>query len=135
MKMNNRDIAVMFDQVADMLAIRGDQIHRVLAYRRAAESIAALSRDINQVAAEGSLTEVAGIVRGIPGKETRKKLLSGEPADVEYGDLTVPTVHLAHPGIVMRKGMKDSRNPWPRRHMEEHVPVLRGWLEENSLLA
>jgi DNA polymerase (family 10) len=59
--MNNRDIVDMFDQVADMLAIRGDHIHRILAYRRAAESIAALGRDINQVAAEGTLTEIPGI--------------------------------------------------------------------------
>ncbi len=59
--MNNRDIVNMFEQVADMLAIRGDHIHRVLAYRRAAESIAALGRDINQVAAEGTLTEIPGI--------------------------------------------------------------------------
>lgn len=44
-----------------MLAIRGDQIHRVLAYRRAAESIEALGRDINDVYAEGSLTDIPGI--------------------------------------------------------------------------
>ncbi|NCF66713.1 MAG: DNA polymerase/3'-5' exonuclease PolX [Chloroflexi bacterium] len=66
--MNNRDIVEIFDQVADMLAIRGDQIHRVLAYRRAAESIAALGRDINQVAAEGSLTEVPGIGKTLAAK-------------------------------------------------------------------
>lgn len=66
--MNNRDIVEIFDQVADMLAIRGDQIHRVLAYRRAAESIAALGRDINQVAAEGSLIEVPGIGKTLAAK-------------------------------------------------------------------
>ena len=59
--MNNRDVADTFAIVADMLAIRGDQIHRVLAYRRAAESIEALGRDVNQVYAEGALTEIPGI--------------------------------------------------------------------------
>lgn len=44
-----------------MLAIRGDQIHRILAYRKAAESIDALSRDINLVYAEGKLTDIPGI--------------------------------------------------------------------------
>jgi DNA polymerase (family 10) len=44
-----------------MLAIRGDQIHRVLAYRRAAESLEALGRDINQVYAEGTLTDIPAI--------------------------------------------------------------------------
>ena len=57
----NREIVDTFEQIADMLAIRGDQIHRVLAYRRAAESIEALGRDINQVYAEGKLTEIPAI--------------------------------------------------------------------------
>ncbi len=51
----------MFDQVADMLAIRGDNVHRIAAYRRAAESIRGLSRDINTIAAEGGLTSIGGI--------------------------------------------------------------------------
>lgn len=59
--MNNRDVVDMFNRVADMLSIRGDQIHRILAYRRAAESVEALGRDINQVHAEGTLTEIPGI--------------------------------------------------------------------------
>jgi DNA polymerase (family 10) len=59
--MNNREVADMFETVADMLAIRGDQIHRVLAYRRAGENIRELGRDINQIAAEGRLTSIPGI--------------------------------------------------------------------------
>ena len=39
--MNNRDVATVFEQIADMLAIRGDSFHRILAYRNAADSIAA----------------------------------------------------------------------------------------------
>jgi DNA polymerase (family X) len=59
--MKNREIAQTFDRIADMLAIRGDQIHRVLAYRRAAESIESLGRDVNQVYQEGGLTDIPGI--------------------------------------------------------------------------
>ncbi|HNS39209.1 MAG TPA: helix-hairpin-helix domain-containing protein, partial [Promineifilum sp.] len=59
--MKNRDVVDTFNQIADMLAIRGDQIHRILAYRRAAESIETLGRDINTVYAEGKLTEIPGI--------------------------------------------------------------------------
>ncbi len=59
--MNNREITQRFADVADMLAIRGDNIHRVLAYRRAAEAIENLGRDVNQVYAEGSLTDIPGI--------------------------------------------------------------------------
>lgn len=59
--MSNREVVDLFAKVADMLAIRGDNIHRVLAYRRAAESIEALGRDINQVYAAGELEEIPGI--------------------------------------------------------------------------
>ncbi len=59
--MRNREVVELFSRVADMLAIRGDQIHRILAYRKAAESIEALGRDINVVYAEGKLTDIPGI--------------------------------------------------------------------------
>ncbi|HSM58187.1 MAG TPA: DNA polymerase/3'-5' exonuclease PolX [Candidatus Sulfomarinibacteraceae bacterium] len=59
--MNNRDVAETFERVADMLAIRGDNIHRILAYRKAAESVRGLGRDINTVHAKGELTQIPGI--------------------------------------------------------------------------
>lgn len=59
--MNNREVAQLFSDVADMLSIRGDNVHRVLAYRRAAEAIETLGRDVNQVYAEGALIEIPGI--------------------------------------------------------------------------
>jgi DNA polymerase (family 10) len=66
--MNNRDVIEMFNRVADMLAIRGDQIHRILAYRKAAESIGDLGRDINQVYTEGTLTDIPGIGQTLAAK-------------------------------------------------------------------
>lgn len=59
--MNNREIADVFFRVADMLAIRGDTIHRILAYRHAAESIEALGRDIHQIYDEGALTTIPNV--------------------------------------------------------------------------
>jgi DNA polymerase (family 10) len=59
--MNNREIAQTFEQIADMLAIRGDHFHRVLAYRRAAENIRELNRDLGHLRAEGDLTDIPGI--------------------------------------------------------------------------
>lgn len=59
--MNNREVAEIFERIGDMLAIRGDNIHRILAYRRASESIADLSRDINAIHAAGELTDIPGI--------------------------------------------------------------------------
>ncbi|MCB8981778.1 MAG: DNA polymerase/3'-5' exonuclease PolX [Ardenticatenaceae bacterium] len=59
--MNNREVAKIFSDVADMLSIRGDIIHRVLSYRKASEAIQELGRDINQVYEAGELTEIPGI--------------------------------------------------------------------------
>lgn len=59
--MNNRQIAEIFEQIADMLAIRGDNYHRILAYRNGAESIRGLGRDVNAVYESGELTEIHGI--------------------------------------------------------------------------
>ena len=59
--MNNREVVDTFNKVADMLSIRGDQIHRILAYRKAAESIESLGRDINSVYANERLTDIPGI--------------------------------------------------------------------------
>ncbi len=66
--MTNRDVIKMFNLVADMLAIRGDQIHRILAYQKAAESISDLGRDINQVYEEGALTDIPGIGKTLAAK-------------------------------------------------------------------
>lgn len=59
--MNNREIAATFELVADMLAIRGDHFHRVNAYRRAAENIRELHRDLQSISDDGELTAIPGI--------------------------------------------------------------------------
>jgi len=51
----------MFERVAAMLSIRGDQFHRILAYQRAAENIRELSRDLRQIDEEGALTSIPSI--------------------------------------------------------------------------
>ncbi|MCB8968405.1 MAG: DNA polymerase/3'-5' exonuclease PolX [Ardenticatenaceae bacterium] len=66
--MNNREIADLFERVSQMLSIRGDVVHRVLAYQKAAEAIRDLGRDVNQVYAEGGLTEIPGIGKTLADK-------------------------------------------------------------------
>jgi DNA polymerase (family 10) len=68
MAMNNQQVAEIFATIADMLQIKGENIHRVLSYRRAAENIAALSEDINDLWREGSLTEIQGVGKTIAAK-------------------------------------------------------------------
>lgn len=59
--MNNQEIAHIFQQIADILAIQGANRHRVFAYQRAAETLTHLERDVADVWHEGKLTEIPGI--------------------------------------------------------------------------
>ena len=68
MSLSNREIAEVFARCADMLQIRGDNIHRVLSYRRAAETIRAAPRDLRVISSEGALTELRYIGKTIAAK-------------------------------------------------------------------
>lgn len=87
--MRNREIVEIFSNVSDMLAIRGDQVHRVLAYKRAAESIEALGRDINLVYAEGKLTDIPNIGNTLAEKIT-EMLTTGRLAFYEKVAQDIP---------------------------------------------
>ena len=66
--MDNREMAHTFQQIADMLAIQGENRHRIFAYQRAAETIAHLERDVADVWREGKLTELPGIGKTLAAK-------------------------------------------------------------------
>ena len=68
MSLSNREIADIFERCADMLQIRGDNIHRVLSYRRASETIRGLPRDLRVIANEGGLTDLNYIGKTIAAK-------------------------------------------------------------------
>jgi len=68
LSLSNREIADVFERCADMLQIRGDNIHRVLSYRRAAESIRSLTRDLRVIANDGNLTDISYIGKTIAAK-------------------------------------------------------------------
>ena len=68
MSLTNREIADIFARCADMLQIKGENIHRVLSYRRAAETIYDLPRDLRAISAEGGLTDLTNIGKTIAAK-------------------------------------------------------------------
>jgi len=69
-KLHNRDIAALFERLADLLEIEGDNPFRVRAYRNAAETISGLSaRLADLVAAQTDLTRYSHI-----GKEIAEKI-------------------------------------------------------------
>ena len=64
----NRQIAERFTQIADLLDIKGENRFKILAYRRAAENIMALGRDVEAVYEAGELGAVPGIGKAIQDK-------------------------------------------------------------------
>jgi len=66
---SNAEIAATFRLLADLLSLRGESIYKINAYRRAAESIAALPEPITAIRARGALDEIPGV-----GKEIALKI-------------------------------------------------------------
>jgi DNA polymerase (family 10) len=91
--LTNREIADLFDRTADMLQIKGESIHRVLAYRSAAEAIRQQPRDLRAIAAEDGLETIPAIGKTIAEK-IRELLATGKLAFYEKLAAEVP------PGVV-----------------------------------
>ncbi len=66
--MTNHELAETFRLIADLLDIKGEVIYVTLAYRKAADSLEALGRDINDVWREGGLREIPGVGKAIADK-------------------------------------------------------------------
>src|SRR5215210_970053 len=72
--MNNQELAQVFANVGDLLEIKGEVIYKILAYRRAAESLRDYSRDVRAVWKEGKLREIPAVGPAI--EEKINELLS-----------------------------------------------------------
>jgi len=66
---NNHEVAQLLRRIADMLEIKGEIVYKSVAYRRAADNIANLGRDIRDVWREGKLRTIPGV-----GEALAKKL-------------------------------------------------------------
>lgn len=70
MSLTNKDIAQIFENIADILEIQGESRFKFLSYRRAAETISELQRDLQAYADEGTLKELPGVGKAIADKIT-----------------------------------------------------------------
>ncbi len=66
--MNNSEIAKVFADIADLLALNKDNIFKIRAYQKAARSIEELSVNVEQLVAEGKLKEIPGAGEAITKK-------------------------------------------------------------------
>lgn len=75
--MKNKEIAQIFDRIADALEFKGEQFFRVLAYRKAARIIEEMTEDVELLNKENKLREVPGIGEGIA-KKINEYLTTGK---------------------------------------------------------
>jgi DNA polymerase (family 10) len=70
-KMINLDMARIFDEIADILEVKGENPFRIRAYRRAARTIETLTQDLKVIAERGGVSElkkIPGVGEGIAKK-------------------------------------------------------------------
>jgi DNA polymerase (family 10) len=80
---HNADIAAVFEEIADLLEIRGDNPFRIRAYRNAARTVGEIARDLAGVVARGGeLPKLPGIGADLAGK-IREIAASGSCALLE----------------------------------------------------
>lgn len=69
MPVHNEDIAAVFDELADLLEIEGDNPFRIRAYRNGARSLRELGRDIGALVEAGEdITRLSGIGKNLAAK-------------------------------------------------------------------
>ena len=66
--MKNQEVAEIFAAMADILAIQGENYHRIMAYRRAAENVATLGRPLDEVWQAGELETIPGVGKTLAAK-------------------------------------------------------------------
>ena len=67
-RLSNRQIKERFEQIADLMEIKGENRFKILAYRRAAENIQDLGRDVTTIWEAGELADIPGVGKAIHDK-------------------------------------------------------------------
>ncbi|NWG03663.1 MAG: DNA polymerase/3'-5' exonuclease PolX [Syntrophaceae bacterium] len=66
--MKNKELADLFEKMADILEFKGENPFKISAYRKASRIIGDLTQDIEQIAEQGDLKKVPGIGEGMAQK-------------------------------------------------------------------
>jgi DNA polymerase (family 10) len=86
---SNQQLADIFYKIADLLEIKSEVIYKILAYRKAADSLNSLGRDINEIWHEGKLTDIPGVGKAIAEK-IEELLSTGKLGFLERLEAEVP---------------------------------------------
>jgi DNA polymerase (family 10) len=87
--MNNIQLADTFTLIADLLEVKGEVIYKILAYRKAADSLQNLAGDVNAYWRNGKLDEIPGVGKAIAEK-IDELLSTGKLAFLEKLEQEVP---------------------------------------------
>lgn len=99
------DLISLFNEIADILEINGEQVFRVNSYRRAARSLKDVTEPLAELAARGGLAELPGIGKSMAAK-IEEFLSTGKVAMHEELRATIPAGLLklrAIPGMGPKK--------------------------------
>jgi DNA polymerase (family 10) len=99
--MHNPEVARIFNTIADILEIKGNNPFRIRAYRRAAQNIEGLAEDVATLIAREALEEIPGIGKDLASK-IREIVDTGTAQEYEKLKAEIPSglVQLVHiPGV------------------------------------
>ena len=68
MALRNAEVADLFDLLASLSELDGAIVHKVIAYRRAAEQFRTTAESVDRMAEEGRLTDLPGVGATIAAK-------------------------------------------------------------------
>jgi DNA polymerase (family 10) len=88
-RMKSYEVARLFERMADVLEVRGENPFRVRAYRRAAQNLETLSEDVETLAREERLDEIPGIGADLAGK-VGEYLRTGHIREIDAACRCVP---------------------------------------------
>ncbi len=95
--MKNAEIAAVFDDIAEMLKLKKDNIFKIRAYQKVARAIEVLPADVERLAAEDRLKEIPGAGEAITKKIT-ELVNTGKLEYYERLKAEFPEQHQTNPG-------------------------------------
>jgi len=113
--MRNIEITNLFNEIADFLEVKDENLFRIRAYRRAAQVVEGLSEDIAAIAAREGLLEIPGIGKDLAGK-IQEYLGGGRIEYLESLRKEIPA------GVIEMMGIHGV-GPKTARHLYEQIGV------------
>ncbi|MBI5026519.1 MAG: DNA polymerase/3'-5' exonuclease PolX [Nitrospirae bacterium] len=142
--MKNQEVARIFNAIADILEIKGENPFRIRAYRRAAQNIEGLPKDVAEVSKE-ELTKIPGIGQDLAGKiegyvktgrmpfyeELQKEVPPGLVELLNVPSLGPKTAKLLYDRLKIKS--IDELEDMAKQHRLKGLPGIQAKTEENIL--